>query len=421
MSTRAHNQPVRITKTTLDRCAPPSAGQRFIRDRELKGFAVRITAQGARAFIVEKRINGRVRRITLGRYGELTVEQARRRAQQTLGQVAFGIDPIAERRKAQNQRVTLREAYRAFCQARKSLKASTLRDYDRIMDVVLREWNTTPLTGITRSLVARKHQQLGESSGEAYANLTMRFLRSLLNFAKATYDDGSGHSLLIENPVAVLSQTRAWYRSERRQTLIKASQLPAWYRGVQSLQEAQQPDSARMVADYLLLLLFTGLRSREAATLAWPQVDFAARTLTIRNTKNRQPFSLPLSTFLVDLLQARHAETAGLYVFPGRDAGCFVEPKRQVRHVIETSGVAFTLHDLRRTFITIAESLDVPPYAIKMLVNHKISHDVTGGYIVASVERLRAPMQRITDYLLRAIGADDTPNVIAMAEKVTAS
>lgn len=68
--------------------------------------------------------------------------------------------------------------------------------------------------------------------------------------------------------------------------------------------------------------------------------------------------------------------------------------------VIETSGVQFILHDLRRTFITIAESLDISAYALKRLINHKMNNDVTAGYIVSDAERLRKPMQLITDHLL---------------------
>ena len=56
---------------------------------------------------------------------------------------------------------------------------------------------------------------------------------------------------------------------------------------------------------------------------------------------------------------------------------------------------------LRRTFITIAESLDIPVYALKKLPNHKTSSDVTAGYVVIDIERLRKPMQMITDYILK--------------------
>ena len=72
--------PIKITKSYVDRLSTPTTGQAFVRDPELKGFGVRITASGAKSFILEKRIDGKVKRLTLGRYPELTVEQARKEA-----------------------------------------------------------------------------------------------------------------------------------------------------------------------------------------------------------------------------------------------------------------------------------------------------------------------------------------------------
>ena len=67
----------------------------------------------------------------------------------------------------------------------------------------------------------------------------------------------------------------------------------------------------------------------------------------------------------------------------------------------EDLSVKFTTHGLRNTFITVAESIDLSPYAIKMLVNHSLpdKQDVTAGYISAEVERLRRPMQQVADRL----------------------
>ena len=94
MSTKPHNAGVKLTKTSVTQIEPPETGQLFVRDCELKGFALRVTAAGSKAFILEKRVNGRVRRITIGREGELTVAQTRNRAQQLLGQIAMGEDPV---------------------------------------------------------------------------------------------------------------------------------------------------------------------------------------------------------------------------------------------------------------------------------------------------------------------------------------
>lgn len=72
--------------------------------------------------------------------------------------------------------------------------------------------------------------------------------------------------------------------------------------------------------------------------------------------------------------------------------------------VVENSEVPFTLHDLRRTFITIAKSLDISVYSLKCLPNYKMQNDITVGYVVLDTERLRKFIQMITDYLLKAMG-----------------
>ena len=84
--------------------------------------------------------------------------------------------------------------------------------------------------------------------------------------------------------------------------------------------------------------------------------------------------------------------------------------------ITKASGVSFCIHDLRRTFATVAESLDIPAYALKRLLNHANGTDVTAGYIVANVERLREPMQKITDYVLKSAGLKETAEVIHLKQ-----
>lgn len=407
VSTNPPNQSVTLTKTVIDRLSIPSAGQCFLRDAQLKGFAVRVTPSGTKSFIVEKRVNGRVRRMTLGRFGELTVEQARKQAIKLLGQVATGTDPVAEKLKRQALSIALEQAYTDYIKAKQhSLSPKTLKDYRNVMSAVFTDWQGKRLNDITRAMVAKRHRDLSQNRGEAYANLAMRLLRAVLNFAQASYDDGQGNPILQANPVAILSQTRAWNRVQRRQTVLKAHQLPAWYGAVMGLRADAVSETVVSAADFLRLVLFTGLRKQEALTLEWNQVDLEDRTFRIPDPKNHQPLTLPLSDYLHAMLTERQREAVNGYVFPGRNGvGHLVEPKRQVAQVIEFSGVPFMIHDLRRTFITIAEGLDIPVYAIKRLVDHKMSGDVTAGYIISDVERLRRPMQQISDFILDAVGA----------------
>lgn len=403
VSTKLHNQSVTITKTVVDRTPLPDSGQLILRDTALKGFGVRILATGTRAFILEKRIEGRVRRITLGRYGEITCDQARKQALKFMGQLALGTNPIAEREHNRMRAITLDQVFADFSRLR-HIKPRTLYDYGRVIQVAFPQWRQRPMVEITKAAVVEMHHDLGQARGEAYANLAMRFLRALFNFAIAHYEDGFGRSVFNENPVLRLTQTRAWYHTERRRTVIKRWALSPWYAAVNATRDCIQGD-ADTIADYLIFLLYTGLRRQEAARLTWNDVDLKDRTILIRDTKNREPHTLPLPQTLMDMLTKRHAIAPNAYVFWGSGIhGHLIEPKRQIARVIAASKVTFTLHDLRRTFITVAEGLDISPYTIKRLANHKMRNDVTAGYIVSDLERLRGPMQKIADFLDDATG-----------------
>ena len=95
-------------------------------------------------------------------------------------------------------------------------------------------------------------------------------------------------------------------------------------------------------------------------------------------------------------------------MFPGTGQGGFLtEPRKQMSKVIEQTNIKFTVHDLRRTFVTIAESLDISAYALKRLLNHKAKGDITTDYIIIDVERLRKPMQMIADFLCQSMPKKD--------------
>src|SRR5215469_15632639 len=80
--------------------------------------------------------------------------------------------------------------------------------------------------------------------------------------------------------------------------------------------------------------------------------------------------------------------------------------------VRETTNITVTPHDLRRTYVTVAENTDISALALKALINHSLGDDVTAGYVQMTVERLRDPAQRVADRLkeLCRIGAPESPS-----------
>lgn len=183
--------------------------------------------------------------------------------------------------------------------------------------------------------------------------------------------------------------------------MIPDHRLAQWYQTVILLKDDK-------IRDYLLLLLFTGLRRMEAATLKWSDIDLEGKFLTIRSevAKNHHEHRLPLTDFLHALLVQRKPKTGDSeFVFPGRgEKGHMVDSDHVIGGVSKKCGSNFTVHDIRRTFLTTAEMLEVPHYALKKLANHVSRRDVTAGYIVVSAERLRVYMDRISDHFVNLLG-----------------
>ena len=417
----------KITKRAIDALTPPEAGVSFLFDSEVKGFGVRVTAGGVKSFIWQGRLNGQKYRMTIARFGSLTAEKARLQAKRIAGEIAAGKDPRAEKQRRKAESLTLGKAFEEYL-AERDLKETTRADIQRAM-ASLSDWRSKPVISITRDMVAKRHRKIGASS-PSYANLVMRYLRAVLNYAREAHAQPDGRPLLADNPVNRLSATKSWYRVQPRRTFLAPHELPKWMSAVQGLPEPPERDpgtgkqlpklkTGDIARDFLMLLLLTGLRRSEAADLMWENVDLEGRTLMIPDPKNREAHTLPLSDYLLELLLRRQRSSRGPYVFSNEEGQRFSSIKFAINRVEKVSGIRATCHDLRRTFATVAESLDIPAYAVKGLLNHKSSGDVTASYIQITPERLRLPMQRITDYILKTAGVLPAENPVDLTSRRT--
>ena len=253
--------------------------------------------------------------------------------------------------------------------------------------------------GLDQYAQAADAKRTGLARGHAAANGAMRLVRLLHNFAKGRVPN------LSENPVRQLSRDRAWFPEQRRTSVVMASELPSFYEALHGLKNP-------VARDYLLVVLLTGLRRNEAASLLWSDIDLIEKMIRLPadRTKSNRKLDIPMSDWLADIFTARRAAgTAGPWVFPAHSrSGHYEEPRFALSAIAEATGIKVTVHDLRRTFITIAESCDIPVYALKGMVNHSLGNDVTAGYISANPERLREPMQKVTNKIREHIGIHET-------------
>jgi integrase len=372
---------------------PPtkSAKQELSWDLDLKGFGVLCSGvSSTKTYVAQAALNnGLRRRVTIGRCDRLKVTEAREKAREVLAKMDLGEDP-----KAKTNTLSLKQAIDAYLKARTALKLQTAEGYRSVCEYHLNDWLTRMLSDITPEMVEVRHTRIaedikkaGRGTGHATANGVMRAFRAVYNFAAERDDD------LPKNPVRRLK--RVWFKVERRERIVKFSELPAFYAATRTLEN-------QVAGDYIKLLLFTGLRRREAAALRWSDVDFVAKTFSIpgARTKNGKTLELPMSDVVGDLLIARRAIGKEEFVFPANSKSKHIEePKFAFDQIERDTGIKVSPHDLRRTFLTVADRLDISPLAIKALANHALPRDVTSGYVIMNVERLRSPAQRIADKL----------------------
>lgn len=371
----------KITKSKVERAPAPAKGEALYWDAEIPGFGLRVTSSGARSYIVQRRVNGKNRRITLGRHGILTAESARKRAIIKLGQMADGIDPMEKRKKEQVLGVTLRDVKKRYIEERRTrsglkLKKASIESIEKHLLKSFPEWADKPVGNIRREMVAAKYQILSARS-PAQASQAMRILRAMLNFARSAYRGLEGEPILPENPVLVLSESKSWATPRARNTYIQPDKIGAWWAALQDIRnDPALTQAGRTGADIVAFLLVTGLRWSEAAELTFKFVNFDDGTFHLPDPKNRKPVTFPLSDVALSILKDRPADSN--FVFPSRTtSGRIYDARPTLRKLETTTGIAASPHDLRRSFRAVAGKCGIELWKTKLLMNHTLSGDVT--------------------------------------------
>ncbi len=429
----------KLTKQFVDKQPLQASGQVLYWDTGLPGFGLRV-GRKTKAFFAEAKIHRKTIRYTIGTSRRMTPEVARQEAKAILQDMERGIDP----RKSRQPIPTLSDAYEAFKKSRQ-LAVRTVYDYDRFLEKYFHSWRFRPINEITQQAVGAKHleiraaiikraeesantharkakpratREVSGTTGQVQANLAMRFLRSLLNFCRSEY----GEELIPKNPVKALGDKRQWFRENPRRNVIRAHQLPAWFKGVLSLNNDDTSQDRETVRDLLLVMLFLGLRRSEALNMRWADVDLAGRIVTIPKTKSHEPKVLPVGPYILETLRRRLIDSGGAPLVFGSSLDSrrpIVEPRRVLSHVTKVSGLTFTPHDLRRSFATHLDGLDVPAFALRRLLGHKTRSDDVAEhhYVVTDVERLRPAIEKLEAFILSAAGIKPQAQITDLATK----
>lgn len=405
---------VKLTRAVIDALPLPDKGEQIVRDAELQGLGVRVSATGAKSFVVEKKVSGKTKRITIGRCDLLTVKAAREAAITALSQMAQGEVPAKKIPAAPVKSPTLLsevlDHYLAERQKRvPPMKAKTAANYRKILEREIPDWLARTPASITQAEVVTRHQDIS-ARGPTHANNVMRTARALFNHVidnDAFAGEDGGPALTI-NPLVVLRKRRLWNRENRKTRTLTGETMKEWWKIVDALDPLDWPGRAEVIRDLWKLMLLTGMRYEEAGRIELDLLDLKNGIIHVTDAKNREDIELPVGRYTLAMLTARaeasrKAGSPWLFPAPKRDEG-----KSSVGHdiryiLIAKHGLDWSPHDLRRTFATTLETMDLSDSTIKRLMGHKIK-DVTGGYIRHEITRLRELMQRYEDLVLKQCG-----------------
>ena len=399
-----------FTVKALDGLEIPPQGRTTYHDTNTIGLSIRVANTGRKTFIVRKKLNNKDTFSSVGHYPSTTIHQARSKARDILNVIDKGINPNNIRGDVlTKQSITLQKVFEDYSISKHNLASSTLKNYISILDNYLNDWKKKAISEITRDMVEQRHRDITQGKGKfnestSRANTTMRLIRALFNYAKGQYEDSRGEPLFVHNPVDRITHNKGWNKEKIRQGVVHKYDLKKWYEGVMKLplqeDNVSRNTSAEVVRDFLIFVMFSGLRRNEVLEMKWSDIDFKNHSFTIEDTKNNESHSLPLNFKLDEVLERRKNDSGNPYIFQGfKPNGHLHPPKRQLERARELCGGHFTNHDIRRTFETTANRLAFSQYTLKKLVNHKNTRDVTGRYIVLDIEELREPMKMIAEEL----------------------
>lgn len=429
----------RFSKVKIAELPTPEHGQVEYGDTEVNGLRVRVGSSGVKSFCISRKRNGKFIRATLGRFPDLSVDNARAKAMELLGEVATtGINPNIAKRTNNKAMITLSEAIDAYVKNRgHRLKPSTEKQYRSILQNYSGDLMAHTLASITRERVEQRHKAITDGAvwfgadkttlragvgtgSKAQADLWARALRAVCRFAHDHYRDDAGNTLLPDPPTLVLSTKRQWHGTVRKTERIRLHDFPRWFAAVAAVRdqgEQERDDIAATVCDAVEMALFTGLRKSEVFGLTWDRVNMGGRFFWIDTTKNGDPLELPITDTLRKMFLRRLKNKAAddVLVFPGVKGVI-----QETRHIIDRisaatvsesndemlSPVPFKWHDARRTFGTVAELVGVGNYILKRLMNHRTmrSADVTQGYLHFGADELLEPASRIERAILEHAG-----------------
>lgn len=371
---------INFTKAALSAAGAAAKGKRdYYYDAREKGLVLAVTPAGGKSFYLYKRIDGRPERLLLGKFPDLTVENARKLAASAKGEIAMGENPQKAKRSIRDE-MTFGALFTEYLEKHSKVHKRSWAYDEREVNKFLKHWFKRKISSIEKAEVERLHAKVGKDNGIYQANRLLERIRSIFN--KAT-DWGWGGV----NPATGIKK----FREKSRDRFLQPEELPRFFEAL-----ANEPNEA--ARDFFMISLLAGARKSNTLAMRWDEIDFHRATWRIALTKNDDPQIVHLSPQAMEILKERKLHSLGPWVFPGGGAsGHLADPKKAWMRILKEAGIAdLRIHDLRRTLGSWQAATGANSYIIGKSLGHR-SQQSTAVYARLNLDPVRDSVNKATD------------------------
>ncbi len=354
----------KFTELWIKGVTPPAKGQKDYYDSSKTsphGFGVRVSQGGSKTFFLMYTRDKKRRRWTIGRYPDVSLSDARRKASRVRSN---DDDPAREKRRARELGSfrALAKKFLAFdanlnADNDNKLRSASAAEYRRILDEVIKAFGDVPAAKLQRSDLREYLEKKAEQT-PYMANRIHAVVRRVYNWAKTKEHVETNPCDGLERPGG---------KESERDRVLSTDEIRSVWEAI----EKERP----MMAAYFKLLFLTGVRRSEARTACWADIDLEQRLwrIPLKKSKNKMAHEVPLSDQTQTLLKMLWPLTGHTeHVFIGPNGRALTSPQKAKERIAQRAKVPFRIHDIRRTVATQLAAIGVPSDTISAILNHKI-------------------------------------------------
>jgi integrase len=398
---------MKLTKHAVDEIQPDSI-DKYYWDSEITGLGLKVTPRGRKTFLVQYRPGGRktpTRKMSIGKYGPVTVQKARKEASQILGLRAEGRDPAFERQQARQRLLSDRFSDIADDYLTKYASQNrTMNETTRIIRKdVLPKWGTRSIHEIGKRDINNLLDTKSDCGSKYMANRLLATLRKLFNWCVS-------RGIISISPCDGVS---APHREKSRDRILNSQEL------LSVIHASRKMDGVFGVI--VQCLIFTAQRRNEVSDMRWTELDLDQSLWTIpgERTKNEKPHFVHLTEQVKTVVSNMPA--IGEFVFTSNGETPFSGFSKAKKRLDKNSGITdWRLHDIRRTVATGMATLGIAPHIADKVLNHQ-SGAISGVAAVYQrhdfLEERKSALEAWENHVQGLIDGTDRQNVINIRDR----